>query len=104
METQGESSAKEAPVPGPQFLGHPVGLYVLFLAQMWERFSYFGMLALLILYLNEYFKLSQEDASTIFKWYTTTIYFSALGGAYLADRVLGNKPAVLIGAALMAVG
>src|SRR5437763_4834292 len=84
-------------------LGHPVGLYVLFLAQMWERFSYFGMLALLILYLNQFCKMSQEDASTIFEWYTSVIYFTPLVGAYLADRYLGNKLAVLLGASFMAL-
>src|SRR4051794_39820784 len=99
-----QASASEAPSAGRNFLGHPVGLYVLFLAQMWERFSYFGMLALLILYLNQYFKLPQGDSSTIFKWYTSAIYFTPLVGAYLADRFLGNKLAVLLGAALMAVG
>ena len=89
---------------GRTILGHPVGLYVLFLAQMWERFSYYGMLALLILYLNQYFKLPQSDASTIFKWYTSAIYFTPLVGAYLADRFLGKKAALLIGALLMALG
>jgi POT family proton-dependent oligopeptide transporter len=84
--------------------GHPIGLYVLFLAQMWERFSYFGMLALLILYLNQYFKLPQGDASNLFKWYTSAIYFTPLIGAYLADRWLGHKLAVVIGAILMALG
>src|SRR5437763_2589634 len=83
-------------------LGHPLGLYVLFLAQMWERFSYFGMLALLILYLNQYLKLPQGEASTLFKWYTSAIYFTPLVGAYLADRWLGNKLAVVFGAILMA--
>lgn len=85
-------------------LGHPPGLYVLFLAQMWERFSFFGMLALLILYLNQFFKLTQDQASTIFMYYTTAVYFTPLLGGYLADRVLGNKRAVVIGAFLMAIG
>jgi POT family proton-dependent oligopeptide transporter len=84
--------------------GHPAGLYVLFLTQMWERFSYFGMLALLILYLNNSLKLPGGQAATIFKWYTSLIYFTPLLGGYLADRLLGNKRAVLIGAVLMAAG
>src|SRR5262245_13650019 len=88
----------------PTILGHPRGLYVLFLAQMWERFSYFGMLALLILYLNKYFKLGQDNASTIFTLYTSAIYFTPLLGAYLADRWLGNKCAVVLGIILMALG
>lgn len=84
--------------------GHPLGLYVLFLTQMGERFSYFGMLALLILYLNSFFKLPQDTASKVFKGYTSLIYFTPLIGGFLADRFLGNKRAVVIGAALMAVG
>src|SRR5438309_934608 len=82
-------------------LGHPPWLYVLFLTQMWERFSYFGMLALLIIYLNKYLKLPANEASNIFKWYTSLIYFTPLLGGFLADRVLGNKRAVVIGAILM---
>lgn len=85
-------------------LGHPPGLYVLFLTQMWERFSYFGMLALLIIYLNKDLKLPSGEAANIFKWYTSLIYFTPLLGGYLADRWLGNKRAVVIGAILMAVG
>lgn len=86
------------------FMGHPPGLAILFLTQMWERFSYFGMLALLILYLNQYFKLSQDAASNVFKWYTSAIFFSPLIGGYLADRYLGNKRAIMLGTLLMAVG
>src|SRR5262245_38781833 len=98
-------SQVEAPsAPQRTILGHPVGRYVLVLTQMWERFSYFGMLALLILYLNQYFKLAPGEASTVFKWYTSVIYFTPLLGGYLADRLLGNKRAVLIGAVLMAIG
>src|SRR5436190_3931347 len=78
-------------------LGHPAGLYVLFFTQMWERFSFFGMLGLLILYLTKSFKLPQEDAGNIFKWYTTLIFFAALPGGYLADRVLGNKRSIVLG-------
>ena len=71
---------------------------------MWERFSYFGMLALLIIYMTRYFKLPAAEASTVFKWYTSLIYFTPLLGGYLADRFLGNKRAVVLGGALMAVG
>jgi POT family proton-dependent oligopeptide transporter len=85
-------------------LGHPIGLYVLFFTQMWERFSFFGMYGLLILYLTKSFKLPQEEASNIFKWYTTLIFFAALPGGYLADRVLGNKPSIVLGILLMGTG
>jgi POT family proton-dependent oligopeptide transporter len=86
------------------FLGHPVGLYVLFLTEMWERFNYYGMRALLMLYMVNYFRWSQGDASTIYKWYTSLVYLTPLLGGYLADRFLGNKWAVVIGASVMAVG
>src|SRR5450631_2870264 len=86
------------------FLGHPIGLYILFFTEMWERFSYYGMRALLVLYMVNYFKWAQKDASGIYKWYTSLVYLTPLLGGYLADRYLGNKRAVIIGAVLMAVG
>jgi POT family proton-dependent oligopeptide transporter len=86
------------------FLGHPVGLYVLFFTEMWERFSYYGMRALLVLYMLNYFRWAQADASTVYKWYTSLVYLTPLLGGYLADRVLGNKWAVIIGGTLMAIG
>ena len=85
-------------------LGHPLGLYILFFTEMWERFSYYGMRALLVLYMVDFFKMTQEDASVIYKWYTSLVYLTPLLGGYLADRVLGNKWAIVIGAILMAVG
>lgn len=85
-------------------LGHPIGLFVLCFTQMWERFSFFGMLGLLILYLTKSFKLPQEDAGNIFKWYTTLIFFAALPGGYLADRVLGNRRSIVLGLLLMGSG
>jgi len=84
--------------------GHPRGLFVLFLTQMWERFSYYGMLALLIIYMTKHFKWEQDRASSVFKWYTSVIYFTPLIGGFLADRYLGNRRAVLIGLLIMAVG
>jgi POT family proton-dependent oligopeptide transporter len=86
------------------FLGHPLGLYVLFFTEMWERFSYYGMRALLMLYMLNYFKMLQKDASTIYKVYTSFVYVTPILGGYLADRYLGNKRAVIIGAVLMAIG
>src|SRR5438270_12904538 len=86
------------------FLGHPLGLYVLFFTEMWERFSYYGMRALLMLYMVNYFKWSQEDASSWYKIYTSFVYVTPILGGYLADRYLGNKVAVIIGAILMAIG
>ncbi len=98
------STSVAGPATQRTFLGHPLGLYVLFFTEMWERFSYYGMRALLILYMVDYFKWSQRDASTVYKWYTSLVYLTPLLGGYLADRYLGNKRAVIIGAVLMAVG
>ena len=86
------------------FLGHPKGLYILFFTEMWERFSYYGMRALLVLYMIDFFKWSQEDASQIYKWYTSLVYLTPLLGGFMADKFLGNKWAIVIGALMMAVG
>jgi proton-dependent oligopeptide transporter, POT family len=86
------------------FLGHPVGLYVLFFTEMWERFSYYGMRALLMLYMVNYFRWSQQEASGYYKIYTSLVYVTPIIGGYFADRFLGNKWAVIIGAILMAIG
>ncbi len=90
--------------PQATFLGHPIGLFVLFFTEMWERFSYYGMRALLILYMVEYFKWTQEDASRVYKWYTSLVYLTPLLGGFLADRYLGNRWAIIIGAVAMAIG
>lgn len=86
------------------FLGHPAGLYVLFFTEMWERFCYYGMRALLVLYMVKFFKYTQQDASKVYKWYTALVYLTPLLGGYLADRYLGNKWAIIIGAIMMAMG
>ncbi len=86
------------------FLGHPRGLYVLFFTEMWERFNYYGMRALLILYMVNYFKWPQEHASSVYKWFTGLVYLTPLIGGFLADRYLGNRWAIILGAATMAAG
>ena len=86
------------------FLGHPIGLYFLFFTEMWERFSYYGMRALLMLYMVNHFKWTTSGSASIYKWYTTLVYVTPIIGGLLADRYLGNRLAVIIGAALMAVG
>ncbi len=86
------------------FLGHPLGLYVLFFTEMWERFSYYGMRALLMLYMVNYLRWTQKDASTVYKVYTSFVYITPILGGFLADRFLGNRAAVIIGAVLMAIG
>jgi len=86
------------------FLGHPLGLYILFFTEMWERFSYYGMRALLMTYMVTYFRWSSAEASSVYKWYTSLVYVTPIIGGFLADRYLGNRAAVFIGAILMAIG
>jgi len=83
---------------------HPSGLYVLFGSEAWERFSYYGMRALLVLYLVNHLKFSREYSLTIYGIYTGLVYFTPLIGGYLADKVLGRRKAMLIGGAVMALG
>ena len=89
---------------GKTFLGHPRGLYVLFFAEMWERFSYYGMRALLIFYLVQHWLFSDSEASVIYGAYTALVYITPVIGGYLADRYLGQRKAVLFGAVLLTFG
>lgn len=89
---------------GKTFLGHPRGLYVLFFAEMWERFSYYGMRALLILYLTKHWLYSESKASVIYGAYAALVYITPVIGGYLADRYLGQRKAVLFGAVLLTFG
>jgi proton-dependent oligopeptide transporter, POT family len=85
-------------------LGHPRGLFVLFFAEMWERFSYYGMRALLIFYLTQHWLFSDERSSIIYGAYTALVYITPVLGGYLADRYLGQRKAVLFGAVLLTFG
>jgi len=85
-------------------LGHPKGLFVLFFAEMWERFSYYGMRALLILYLTKHWLFSDSEAGLIYGAYTALVYITPVLGGYLADKYLGQRKAVLFGAVLLTVG
>ncbi len=89
---------------GDEFAGHPKGLFVLFLAEMWERFSYYGMRALLIFYLVQHWLFSDSEASVIYGAYTALVYITPVVGGYLADRYLGQRKAVLFGAILLTLG
>lgn len=86
-------------------LGHPAGLYTLFFAEMWERFSYYGMRALLIFYMIKGF-LGYGDAQayTVYGAYTALVYMTPFIGGMLADKILGKRMAVIIGGLLMAAG
>jgi POT family proton-dependent oligopeptide transporter len=86
------------------FLGHPKGLFMLFFAEMWERFSYYGMRALLIFYLTQHWLFSDDKASVIYGAYTALVYITPVLGGYLADKYLGQRKAVLFGAVLLTFG
>lgn len=84
--------------------GHPNGLYVLFFTEMWERFSYYGMRALLVFYMTKQLLYSHGQASQIYGLYTGLVYFTPLLGGLLADRVVGQRKTVILGGILMAIG
>lgn len=86
------------------FIGHPRGLYMLFYAEMWERFSYYGMRALLILYLTKFWLFSDGKANLIYGAYTALVYITPVLGGYVADRWLGQRKAVLYGGVVLAFG
>ena len=88
----------------PEFAGHPKGLYMLFFAEMWERFSYYGMRALLVFYLTEHWLFSDAKSNLIYGAYTSLVYITPVLGGYLADRYLGQRKAVLFGGILLAFG
>lgn len=114
--------------PSRDLFGHPRGLTFLFLSEMWERFSYYGMRALLVLYMTKYLFEADQDvvlghravrrvlaslfgpldvqplASHIYGFYTGLVYLTPIFGGLLADRVLGRRRTVVVGAALMAIG
>lgn len=87
-----------------EFAGHPRGLYMLFYAEMWERFSYYGMRALLILYLTKFWLFSDGQANLIYGAYTALVYITPVLGGYLADRWLGQRKAVVYGGIVLAFG
>jgi len=84
--------------------GHPRGLVILFLTEMWERFSYYGMRGLLILYLTQHFLFSDERSTVLYGAYTALVYVMTIIGGVLADRYLGSRKAVTFGAILLVLG
>ena len=87
-----------------QLRSHPRGLVILFFAEMWERFSYYGMRGLLILYLTQKFLFDQSDAADHYGAYVALMYLTPLIGGILADRWLGTRKAIQVGAALLVIG
>lgn len=90
-------------------LGHPSGLFVLFFTEMWERFSYYGMRALLVLFLvasimEEGWGWDRADALLLYGWYTGLVYITPIFGGLIADKIMGYRKAVVLGALLMTLG
>ncbi len=95
----------------PQLFGHPIGLYVLFFTEMWERFSYYGMRAILILYLtsttlgdNAGLGWDKVDALALYGWYTMLVYVASIPGGIIADKLLGQKKSVMLGGLILCFG
>src|ERR1700712_3853090 len=84
--------------------GHPKGLYVLFATEFWERFSYYGMRAIFMLFMLKALLLDKSLASNIYGSYTGLVYLTPLIGGYVADRYWGNRKSIFVGGILMALG
>src|SRR3712207_7945895 len=83
---------------------HPRGLIILFFAEMWERFSYYGMRGILIFYLTQHFLFSDEFSSSQYGSYTSLVYLLPLIGGIVADRYIGTRKAITFGALLLVLG
>ena len=84
--------------------GQPVGLTVLFLTEMWEKFSFYGMRALLVYYMTKQLAMAQGQASVVYGVYTAFVYLTPIFGGILSDRWLGRRRSILIGGSVMAAG
>jgi proton-dependent oligopeptide transporter, POT family len=104
-----ESTVLPAAAPARAFLGHPLGLATLFFTEMWERFSYYGTRALLILFMTAAaahggLGISAEAAGAVYGLYTAGVYLASLPGGWIADRILGQRESVFWGGALISAG
>lgn len=99
-----DTEARAARAGEKQVLGHPRGLIILFFAEMWERFSFYGMRGILVLYLTWHFLFETREAYTLYGAYAALVYLGPLLGGYLADRYLGFRKAVVFGGILLVVG
>ena len=104
-------SSTEIKAHDRELFGHPVGLYVLFFTEMWERFSYYGMRAILVLYLvseakgdNPGLGWADGEALALYGWYTMMVYVMSVPGGIIADKFLGQKRSVFIGGILLLIG
>jgi POT family proton-dependent oligopeptide transporter len=98
------ASGRTDPSDKKTWFGHPRELARLFTTEMWERFGYYGMRALLTLYLTKHFLFSDQQATGLYGGYTALVYLTPLIGGFLADQYLGSKRSVKFGAIVMAIG
>ena len=84
--------------------GHPGGLYLCFSVEMWERFSFYGMRAILVLFMTKFLMLSTHQAGSLYGWYLGVVYLTPLIGGYIADRYWGMNKAIIFGGLMMALG
>ncbi|MEM9209732.1 MAG: MFS transporter, partial [Pseudomonadota bacterium] len=104
-----ERAAAAGELPGAEFLGHPRGLVTLFFTEMWERLSYYGMRALLVLFMTDQVMngglgLTDSSATAVYGIYTALVYLVALPGGWMADRLLGAQRAVFFGGIIIMCG
>jgi POT family proton-dependent oligopeptide transporter len=98
-------TAAATPVPNERGLfGHPRGLALLFAVEMWERFSYYGMRALLVLYLVNALGWSDGNAARLYGTYTSLVWLTPIIGGYIADRILGTRRSMIIGSLIITIG
>jgi len=98
------ASGRTNPAKKETWFGHPRELARLFTTEMWERFGYYGMRALLTLYLTKHFLFSDQQATGLYGGYTALVYLTPLVGGFIADQYLGSKRSIKFGAILMAIG
>ncbi len=97
-------SISNSKTPSSEIFGHPKGLLYLFFAELWERFSFYGMRALLVLYMTKHLLFDDDMAFGVYAAYMSLVYVTPIIGGILADKVLGFRKAILLGGVLMALG
>src|SRR6478672_9511210 len=105
-QSQEAGSTIDRPIPmdpTPE-AGHPKGLWVLFGTEMWERFNFYGMRAILTLFMVHALMLGEANASIIYGGFLALCYLTPLLGGFISDRYLGNRNCILLGGTLMAIG
>src|SRR5215467_14150369 len=109
MSTSQDAAVQATPAQNRGFFGHPIGLSTLFFTEFWERFSYYGIRPLLVLFMsaalaNGGFGIERSQASAIVGIYAASVYLASLPGGWIADRLLGLRRSIMVGAVLISMG